>query len=670
MHPRTIRLNLPAISMLAAAALIAPLSAANAQCVTSFTVAAPTGSAANAWRISTGDFNGDGKIDLVYTYPGSQSRVTVQLGVGNGTFGSPVDLGAGNAPTHVAVADMNADGKLDLVIANNGSPFCSLRYGNGDGTFAAPLTIQVGNAYHLAAIADVTGDGRPDIVLGSTSGSVQIVINNGNGTFGLGANPLLFPSGSVYALETGDFNGDGRPDIVAANSAGSVVAVLLNVGSGNFASAVNYTVGNNPASVLVRDVNADGKLDLITANAGSSNVSIVLGNGNGTFASPVNYATGMGATSLVYADFNGDGRPDLAVRNLSTGAPVISVLPGLAGGGFGAAANFALPSIGDTANNIVAGDFNGDGKPDLAAVMFGNSLQPCWVYLNNSVAPAMPVITQQPIGRVAAVGTFVELTTTVNTFGATATYAWKKNGAPMSDGDIIWGTVTPTLTISSLSADDTGSYQLHVSVPSCDGTQNVVTTMPAVIAVTVPPTPVVPPNDNCASPQPLSGNGTFTFSTANAGNDGPAENNLGFCCNDPQIHKDVWFIYTATCTGVATFNLCGSGFDTKIAIYAGTSCPTGANTAIAGNDDNGICTPAGDRSVVSFNVIAGRQYLVRVGGYNGASGNVVMNVSCNGSNCFAADMGVQGGLSGRDGQLDNNDFIVFINNFFNHTGCP
>jgi hypothetical protein len=133
-----------------------------------------------------------------------------------------------------------------------------------------------------------------------------------------------------------------------------------------------------------------------------------------------------------------------------------------------------------------------------------------------------------------------------------------------------------------------------------------------------------PPNDNCPDATPI-GNGTFAFSTVNATTDGPDE---PFACNffgSTQIGHDIWYCYTASCTGHVTVSLCGSTYDTKLAIYntdAACTCPTGQG-AIGCNDDS--CSL---QSRVTYPSIAGHKYLIRVGGYSTASGTGTMTVSC------------------------------------------
>jgi hypothetical protein len=180
----------------------------------------------------------------------------------------------------------------------------------------------------------------------------------------------------------------------------------------------------------------------------------------------------------------------------------------------------------------------------------------------------------------------------------------------------------------------------------------------------IQPAPLTVPGQFCSQALPI-GNGTIFFTTVGSTTDGPIED---FGLGDSQIYQDVWFLYTASCTGTANANLCGSSFDTKVAVYNGADCPTVPHTIIAGNDD--ACGPNGRQSLTSFSCVAGHQYLVRVGGYLTAQGLARLTMTCDGSGCLAADMGTTGGISGRDGQLNNNDFIAFIDAFFNHTVCP
>jgi hypothetical protein len=128
-------------------------------------------------------------------------------------------------------------------------------------------------------------------------------------------------------VAVGDFNGDGKPDLAVANSSSNNVGVLLGNGDGTFQAAVHYAVGSGPRSVAVGDFNGDGKPDLAVANSdfisGIGSISVLLGNGDGTFQAAVNYAAGSRPASVAVGDFNGDGRPDLAVANLGNNVTIL-----------------------------------------------------------------------------------------------------------------------------------------------------------------------------------------------------------------------------------------------------------------------------------------------------------------------------------------------------------
>ncbi len=147
--------------------------------------------------------------------------------------------------------------------------------------------------------------------------------------------------------------------------------------------------------------------------------------------------------------------------------------------------------------------------------------------------------------------------------------------------------------------------------------------------------------DDCASAIAVS-EGVTLFDTTGATTDGPDEAALCTFFSYTQIGSDVWFSYTATCTGDTTVSLCGSSYDTKMAVYAGASCPVSASALVC-NDD--FCAL---QSEVSFSATSGQTYLIRVGGYNGATGSGMMDISCVSTNddCVNADVVFDGTTAG------------------------
>jgi hypothetical protein len=191
-------------------------------------------------------------------------------------------------------------------------------------------------------------------------------------------------------VAVGDFNGDGKPDLAVANWNSNSVSVLLGNGDGSFQAAQDFGAGISPESVAVGDFNGDGKPDLAVANFGSATVSVLLGNGDGSFRPAQDFVVGRGAYSVAVGDFNGDGKPDLAVANFwSTN---VSVLLGNGDGSFQAAQNFGTGGYGSFPASVAVGDFNGDGKPDLAvANYYSNNVS---VLINNT-----PMAKQRSKGK-------------------------------------------------------------------------------------------------------------------------------------------------------------------------------------------------------------------------------------------------------------------------------
>jgi len=316
--------------------------------------------------VTTGDFNGDGLIDLV-TANDVSDDVSVLLGRGDGTFADDQRVSLGSVPLSVTTGDFNGDGLIDLVTANNNIPYFTHNYssdvsvllGRGDGTFAADQQFSVGSVPFSVTTGDFNGDGLIDLVTANTySDDVSVLLGRGDGTFA--ADQRVSVGGRPFSVTTGDYNGDGLIDLVTANTYSDDVSVLLGRGDGTFADDHRVSVGGRPVSVTTGDYNGDGLIDLVTANYDSDDVSVLLGRGDGTFADDQRVSVGYGPVSVTTGDFNGDGLIDLVNANIDSYD--VSVLLGRGDGTFADDQRF---SVGYRPFSLTTGDFNGDGLIDL-----------------------------------------------------------------------------------------------------------------------------------------------------------------------------------------------------------------------------------------------------------------------------------------------------------------
>lgn len=327
------------------------------------------GAGGQPYTVTTGDFNGDGKMDMA-TANGSSNTVSVLLGNGDGTFQTHVDYNTmtGSYAYSIATMDFNGDRKIDMAVTNLGSNTISIFRGNGDGTFQLLGSYSVGLSYppYTIVTEDFNRDGNEDMATVSTW-TVVVFLGNGDGTF---QTPVSYYSGADASLVAGDFNGDGKIDLAATGSyytPQNFVSILLGNGDGTFQLLGSYGTGFNPLGIATGDFNGDGKTDLITANGSPNTVSVLMGNGDGTFQPYVDYTTADSGHSVAVADFTGDGKMDVVMTNW--GPNTISLLRGNGDGTF---QPYEPYSTGVSPHFVATGDFNGDGKTDMVTANMGD----------------------------------------------------------------------------------------------------------------------------------------------------------------------------------------------------------------------------------------------------------------------------------------------------------
>jgi hypothetical protein len=320
----------------------------------------------------TGDFNGDGKIDVAVT---GNTGVTISPGNGDGTLGTPVTYPSTNAPYLMAVSDLNRDGKQDLVIAGacgNTCGFVSVLLGKGDGSFQAATDYSAGGVPSAFTMADLNGDGIPDVALanmasnspaGGTGGLISVLLSNGNGTFQA---PVNYASGpNIAGIAAGDVTGDKVPDLVVTHVAGAIVTMLKGDGDGTFQAEQTLSSDSNlgATNFQLLDVNKDGKLDLVMASVFNGGATVLIGNGDGTFQPAAVFSTGNQTYFFAAADVSGDGNLDLAM--VDTIGNYVTVLLGNGDGTFSPRKDLLSDSLSGVSSSVVR-DFNGDGIPDIA----------------------------------------------------------------------------------------------------------------------------------------------------------------------------------------------------------------------------------------------------------------------------------------------------------------
>ena len=304
-------------------------------------------------KVVVGDFNGDGKLDLAVLNTGtgeSDSSVSILLGNGNGTFRAQKVTNLNIQCTGIAVGDFNGDGKLDLVASNynhggfsGGTATVEVMLGNGNGTFQSPASYPLPASATNVVVADLRKDGKLDLIVptensadvGQIFNDLSILLGNGDGTFEPAVNYII--EDDAVAVAVADFNDDGNLDLAVDNVCGtdpedcgySTLSLLLGNGDGTFRPQMipNLVLGVGVFDIVAADFNGSGQMDLAVASAYESTVSLIFNTGNAAFISSETLVAGNGPLALVAGRFGagGNGSADLVLANWGDGAPSDSI---------------------------------------------------------------------------------------------------------------------------------------------------------------------------------------------------------------------------------------------------------------------------------------------------------------------------------------------------------
>ena len=321
-----------------------------------------------------GDFDRNGTLDvvLVLDHGAANDILAVMRGNGDGTFSPPQTIASGGNYVALVAGGFRNPSWLDLVVSDaSGTGALRFYSGNGDGTFGAPSTVATPGAFGALATGDFDRNGKLDLLVANGNGVFRY-LGAGGGIFNLNpVAPIATTSAPTPGMVVADFNRDGRPDVAILDPSASSVRLLLDNGAGYTLSST--TVFGAGATIAVGDFDGNGVPDLAVGQQSQPLVMVGLGNGSGGFPSAQPVAVDVPATTLAVASLRGDARRDF----VTAGADKVSVR--LNGVGFPCpsssfAKNARMLRTPSSPFQVAQGDFDGDGIPDLAVTSTTGSL--------------------------------------------------------------------------------------------------------------------------------------------------------------------------------------------------------------------------------------------------------------------------------------------------------
>ncbi|MGD0947494.1 MAG: FG-GAP-like repeat-containing protein [Candidatus Binatia bacterium] len=348
--------------------------------------------------VAARDLNGDGIPDLVaLNRDNSTADAVVLLGQGDGSFIGVEDVIVDPTPNAVIGGDTDNDGLADLIVAHPTGTLL-VRRAQPSGGFAAPLTLQAAGDAVAIGCGDFNADGWLDIVaLNKSTSNVSMFLGQRNG---FPSTPQNFSVAGGVALTVGDWDRNGRPDLAVASQGDSsgTINILLSNADGSLQEQPPVALDVNPVAIDWGDFNKDGKLDLAVVS-NPAKVTIALGNGDGTFQPPTDVSASIGgndARTLAVADFDGDGFDDIAVL-LATPDNKVVVLYG--SGGMNFTAGGQLNFSGNNVWGMAARDVTGDLLPDLLISVQGAGVNAVYAFASQGASRAFDAVANVPVNR-------------------------------------------------------------------------------------------------------------------------------------------------------------------------------------------------------------------------------------------------------------------------------
>jgi trimeric autotransporter adhesin len=329
------------------------------------------------YDLAMADIDDDGKSDLaVANYPGQSISIFRNKGASTGVdFENKIDFSTFTDPTSISIGDVDGDGKMDVVVSDFYGLVSVFRNIStpGNVSFDERVDFELESRPQSVSLGDLDGDGKLDVVV--TSGFTFSVFVLRNTSAGVGAidfsEKMEFPSGAnPYTTSLGDLNGDEKLDMVVLNNSDNTVSIFENnstrPGMINFNKKKDFSVINDPRSILLGDLNHDGYNDLIVYSVGSF-VSVFTNTFSKTdsisFSDKADFYAGSLTKKVALGNVDGDGKADLVITTIENTVSVLAnISPDNGNVAFSPAVGF---DTGSAPLAVAIGDLDGDGKSEI-----------------------------------------------------------------------------------------------------------------------------------------------------------------------------------------------------------------------------------------------------------------------------------------------------------------